>query len=357
VIDRLEAGGLSSQLQRVTLRRRSLLAGFVTAGGVLGLSALSAESASAAPARAELKLRVTETLDALVLDEALASSSVLSFPVRVVLGDSTQRAFVRTESQGTARLQISYDARVFSIYRVSIGDTDSAVLTLAPSTVSDGTTAVTAFDVPLGERKRTTIQIGVVQIDGYPSEGVSSPLPTTLTANGSPVASYVPGAATATTAWGLELYPMWSDVEVPLKKGHSRYRFPVGTRVVSVGPTPSPAGLELYVSFDERAVSALSLTESSLTSSGLGAVSYGAASDLVAMALPTIPAGEVIDLRFEATPRTPDQIFENVRQSSLDVGIPVSDTSTYVRHTGRYSVVDLTPSGNGMVEDSTEGRI
>jgi hypothetical protein len=348
----VDADALQASSEQDIQRSREVTRRTVVVGGI-GVGALVMTTLGGEPAFAAAPPRqapqVTEVLDAKVLDGTLTAYRLLGFPVALRLGAGG--------ALRTRQIAVRYDSRVFAIYGAHVVRTDGAVSNLEVSHVASGSVVEASLRVPLAAGETAMVRFGVARVDRYPADGVTGPVATEVLVDGVVIEAYPPSPAAAATTWGVEVYPIWSGVAVRSKANVATYRFPVGARILSVGPASTPEGLELDVSFDSRAIAALGLGSSTSTSARGAASLSQTATDLLVISLPSIPAGESLDLRF--APRLKDSIapFRSVRHGVIDVVLPLPSGDTFIRSTGRYSVPDLTVSGNGTVESAIEGDI
>lgn len=232
-----------------------------------------------------------------------------------------------------AVLSLSWDPRVFTVptnaYTASdaMGQLQRATLTV------DADAGTARIEVPASAR---LVIVPVGAKPQFPNELVAGPAATSYTLLSDEVEAnaMIAPVLTPVNAWGAELLTLWSESLGVV--------YPVGVRVQSVGPEPTPSSLAILVGVDQRLDAALNVNDAVDMATAnkrteyrfnVGVVPAGAFRDIV---LPEIdpgsaPAGQ---LRSPAVPY-------------IRIAVDEPDTRG-MRDTGKTSVAPLVSSGGPL---------
>lgn len=351
------------------LPRRHLLIG--GAAGIVAASALSAPPASAAIPRVAAPsvapaLSVISAVPVAVLTTGFASSSIIEVPS--IVGLSWPTAWARRMIVTT-----SYDPRVLVAGdRAEVTQDQNLVQSVPVSASTQGKLAVATFTMTLAARDRpigVSVALPMRARRLFPQEdvGPSLPISVTVAEAGGQMRSFTAANSSSTltpvSAWGLELYGIWTHVDVRQKgSGNTsfRYRHPIGVEVVSLGPAASPIDAAVSLAVDARIIGGYRASRRDVSAK---AVPWSAAAsvsgDVLSTVVPvgrSLSAGERLRIDFTPTERETRPLISSLRNATLSV-VSGETPGLWRRATPNDTVVDLTASGRAGVEHEAMGTI
>lgn len=354
------------------LPRRTVLLSLAAGAAAVGLGPGSPAQGAPNPSRGKVAwLAVTpvEVLPVTYYDEAFATETVLEVPVMVeIAGFAARRdALVAT---------LTFDGRLLrhdgDVVLSSGGELWTAPVESA-STAADGSTTL-SFTVarPSGEAQDADVTIAALPLQAlalYPAEnvGTAAPFALTLARRGSAgrrAYRWSPVITTReATVWGAEVEAAWDATAVEQGGRDRTYRYPVGVRVLSVGPAPTPAGARVVVDLDRRLVEAVTLTRVLVggveVDPALHPLTTGGSGDQLEVTVTCpdpVPAGTALDLELACAPAPGTETVTAVRFASVTFR-GTDDALSRPRATGRYTTTDLTPSGTPQSAVAASGTI
>lgn len=225
---------------------------------------------------------------------------------------------------------ITWDPRVHDVSGEGVvsfsGGRPNVVLSATDS--ADGTAT---FSVPAGANR---LLLNPRPLLNYPADLVADPVASAVTADGRTLACPVRSQAAA--VWGAELYVSWV--------AYKDHFLPTLIEVRSVGPSPTPDGMEVELRLPVAAIVELSARSAVSPDT----TEEDSAKPSAKFAVPTLSSGQT----WQASAALPDDAADVGRpQPSLNA----MSTATLIfsdgaardaRETGRYSSVPVTDSGS-----------
>jgi len=267
----------------------------------------------------------------------------------------------------------SYDPRVFIAGDRAVVTQDLTLTQSVPvSTATQGSLAVATFAMTLATRDRPidlTVALPMRARQLFPLEDVGPALPITVAvADGAAAARSFTATSSSSpqapvSAWALELYGIWTHVDVRQKgsgKTVFHYRHPVGVEVVSLGPGPSPADAAVSLAVDSRIIEGYRGSRRDPQGQHeQWATTASASGEVLNTVVPvgrSLSSGERLRIDFTPTERTARPLISTLRNATLSV-VSSQAPGSWRRATPNDTVVDLTPSGRANVEHEVLGSI